>query len=959
MRHLFLALFCLTTLGLRAQSFSNGFAFNLPAFDSTTQTFLPVFPKQTLTDFVSVSANGEFITAGQPIRFWGGNLSSGACFPPKADASAIAARMRKMGMNLMRFHHMDNPWTTSEGSIFLRNGLTTSLNPNTLDRMHYFLAKMKEQGVYANINLHVSRTFEPNDGVLHADSIGEFGKAVTFYDRKLIDLQKQFAQQLLGTVNPYTGLSLADDPVVAMVEITNENTLFGFWQNDELKPIAAGGILIQRHSDSLDEKWTSFLQEKYPSQAVLESAWDAGGAGPPVELLTDGGFESGNINQEWQLELHQGAAATISTTQTNPRTGSHCAFVDVTQVTGTDWHLQFQQAGFSVEKDSVYVVRFAARANGNRTLQLNMQRHNDPYTWYGGSSFQVGTQWQEYLFAFAPTEDNAGNGRISFSFANTTGDVWLDDVSVKRAVRAGIDPGETLAAGTVRRITYSERANYHKQRAADMAEFYIGLQADYYAEMKDYLVNTLGVQVPITGSNALGGLQETYSMDMLDYVDDHAYWDHPHFPNTAWSATDWLISNRSMLSEDYLGTIPQLFGGLAQTGKPYTISEYNHPSPNVYQTEMVPILAAYSAFHGADGIMFFNYASGDPVDWRQDFVNTYFEIHRNPALMALFPIFGYAYREGMIKEGGNVLSADYTPEYIYDLPSQDNTRRWGKHFPYDNRLALTHKIETRDFQATQTQLPNAQVGSSPYLTTTGEIAFRPELSLMRIHAPRIECIAGNLGNASQLSGNYMQVNQGADHGVLAWMSLTDEPVHTSTSSVITLSSRFQNQNMIWNGTTTVNNNWGSTPTAIKPLDMQLTLSLFADSIRVYPLNPSGQAQQSFTVFPQSPGQFVVDLDQQTHKSVWFGVEVFGVTTALEEEELERIQVYPNPVSGGEVLRIKGLDREANYRILNVQGQVVAQGICREEIPTDRLARGLYHLELIQEGKRRTWKIKLQ
>jgi len=42
-------------------------------------------------------------------------------------------------------------------------------------------------------------------------------------------------------------------------------------------------------------------------------------------------------------------------------------------------------------------------------------------------------------------------------------------------------------------------------------------------------------------------------------------------------------------------------------GKPFTISESNHPFPNRYQTEDMLFLAAYACFHGADGIMIFDY----------------------------------------------------------------------------------------------------------------------------------------------------------------------------------------------------------------------------------------------------------------------------------------------------------------------------------------------------------------
>ena len=50
-----------------------------------------------------------------------------------------------------------------------------------------------------------------------------------------------------------------------------------------------------------------------------------------------------------------------------------------------------------------------------------------------------------------------------------------------------------------------------------------------------------------------------------------------------------------------------LMASVPSKGKPFTISEYNHPFPNRYQTEDMLFLAAHACFHGADGIMIFDY----------------------------------------------------------------------------------------------------------------------------------------------------------------------------------------------------------------------------------------------------------------------------------------------------------------------------------------------------------------
>lgn len=45
----------------------------------------------------------------------------------------------------------------------------------------------------------------------------------------------------------------------------------------------------------------------------------------------------------------------------------------------------------------------------------------------------------------------------------------------------------------------------------------------------------------------------------------------------------------------------------AFAGKPFLVSEVNHPRPNEFLSEMIPILAAYSAFQDWDGVFFYSF----------------------------------------------------------------------------------------------------------------------------------------------------------------------------------------------------------------------------------------------------------------------------------------------------------------------------------------------------------------
>ena len=52
--------------------------------------------------------NGHFYYKNKEVKFFGTNVAYAAAFPEKEDAPKIAKRMAKLGINVVRFHHMDN-----------------------------------------------------------------------------------------------------------------------------------------------------------------------------------------------------------------------------------------------------------------------------------------------------------------------------------------------------------------------------------------------------------------------------------------------------------------------------------------------------------------------------------------------------------------------------------------------------------------------------------------------------------------------------------------------------------------------------------------------------------------------------------------------------------------------------------------------------------------------------------
>ena len=882
-----------------AQSFTGGYNFALPAIDTFAVAFLPSFPQHAIgsQDFVTIGAGGHFVARGEPIRFFGTNCVADGAFPPPQSVWFIAGRLRKMGYNLVRTHHLDNSWT-STGSLFGNAADTRHLNPANLDRLERFLAELKTNGIYADINLHVGRTFTKADGVPDADSLQEFAKGYTFFDPLLIALQKEYARQLLTHVNPYTSLPLVADPLMAMVEITNENSLYALWRNDKLKPYAAGGILPVRHQRLLDSLWGAYLVQRYGTTDALASAWNSGAMDAGMELTTNGSFESEPFPGMWTLEQHSPAAATVTRVVGNVYDGVLAARITVSVSTGTDWHLQWKHTGLSITTDTTYIVKFAARADSVRKVALSITKDVSPYTWYAGTECQLDTTWRLFTLGFRATATSMHDVRLSFSVGAAKGVYWLDAVSMRRAANAGLLTGESLEQ-TPRRISVAECAGFTDGRVRDMTGFYMALQSDFYAAMKSFLVDSLGVHVPIVGTNWNFGSPDLAVQSGLDYMDNHAYWDHPNFPNIPWSATDWTIVNQPMVQSTDGGTIGALMGGDPIVGKPYTISEYNHPFPNRYQSEGPLLLTAYAAFHACDGIMFFDYNGG--TDWTSDFVASYFDMHRNTVQMALMPGLASAFRQGLISPATQTLTLQLTSDDVLLAPKRDGGS-WAGTNLVPGTLPLIHAVRTETFHAPVSNLSSLpSAGAAPFVSDTKELTWDPR-GVFTVSAPGFSAATGLPQNLAGVDAGALTIVSSSDHATITWLALDGKALVDSRRSLLTVATRVQNTGMLWDGTATIHNNWGAAPTLVFPLQAVLRFRVRADSLRLSPLTLLGGAGSgSRVLFPSAANTFTVSIDQSADKTPWYGVEPMGAGVAAGVAPSTGMpstfgleQNYPNP-----------------------------------------------------------------
>jgi hypothetical protein len=165
--------------------------------------------------------------AGQPIRLWGFNLtewSRGSVeIPPKEDAAMWASALARSGANIVRLQFLD--LDAPRGLLDGTRDDSQHFDLAQLDNEDYFLAEVLKRGIYVDFNLNVGRPFKPGDNVPATRE----GKGPLLFDQRLIELEKDYARQLLTHVNPYTKKAYVDDPGIAIVEIVNEDAIYIGW----------------------------------------------------------------------------------------------------------------------------------------------------------------------------------------------------------------------------------------------------------------------------------------------------------------------------------------------------------------------------------------------------------------------------------------------------------------------------------------------------------------------------------------------------------------------------------------------------------------------------------------------------------------------------------------------------------------------------------------------------------
>lgn len=227
---------------------ASGYVLPGSALDCSAMTQTPLRKR------LCADPNGNLVLEGDrgPIRLlsFNGELPEPVRNEPYLKTVREYARaVRRAGYNMMRINAMSSYLARSE-----KNGERYS--PEALDRLHHLAAAFREEGIYLHLVLLGPGLFgsklESAANFVRRDAL----KMHFYLGDPVVREHFQFAVEILKRRNPYTGISLIEDPVIGILEFYNE----------QFMGISRIGRVRRNFPDdysSMIKAWNTSLKERF------------------------------------------------------------------------------------------------------------------------------------------------------------------------------------------------------------------------------------------------------------------------------------------------------------------------------------------------------------------------------------------------------------------------------------------------------------------------------------------------------------------------------------------------------------------------------------------------------------------------------------------------------------------------------------------------------------------------
>jgi len=376
----------------------------------------------------------------------------------------------------------------------------------------------------------------------------------------------------------------------------------------------------------------------------------------------------------------------------------------------------------------------------------------------------------------------------------------------------------------------------------------------YLREMSGYL-RSIGVKAPICGTNVTFSNGTLVASARMDFLGDHDYWAHPQF--VGGKPTNYPVP-AALSRPVWMGPVDFL-GLCALEGYPVVHGEWNYCFPNPYRCEGIPTAAAYAAYQGWDGMIFYG-ATGscDDGEWNRFLANPGIMVHSqqtDPATWGLSQVGAVILRRGDVETAKRVLEVIQPESAVQEdveafrkMPFLPALGRFGFSFAgrpnWLGKLAESGQSPEKLYFAVLKQLGDTESNANRIVSDTRQIRRYCVPPLLLIDTPRTQSVTGKLSAISQSGDSLgdLKIETAMDWGSLNAVSLDGKPLKSSGHILLVAVGNAANTGELLKGEYIFD--LGKAPVLMEPFRANVSLNCAAAGANVFVLNPQTGARMA-------------------------------------------------------------------------------------------------------------------
>lgn len=445
---------------------------------------------------------------------------------------------------------------------------------------------------------------------------------------------------------------------------------------------------------------------------------------------------------------------------------------------------------------------------------------------------------------------------------------------------------------------YKERFKEWRKNnpGAAFEQFLSHVAVKRFGEMKNTM-RQLGCKTLLSDQNFQNRLALAADRKHYDFVDNHAYWDHPRFAEKRWQLPS-LPNQRNAVSARH--SVPAILFPTRLFGRGFTVSEFDYANPNIYRAAGPALTGACAAFQDWDALIPFAYSHSRASVVDPNRTSGFFDIATDPVKAFSQRIGARIFLSGGIKPGDKSFAAIVTdpfrpapdaesPSSFIDLGLLARTGSITELPPPGTFTALIDlgagtasgkKLPV--FKASDSLIPDLisagylpetcyDASAGRFTTPDGQLELNRRNQTFRATAPGGEVLV--TGTDGKLAGQFFRVENCSGFAVFALFPVGLEKLADADRLILMHLTNTQASGMRF-GSRHLDRleSWGGLPFLAKHGSARLVLRL-SGGWKAYALDTAGKRIGELAVLSRPDGSNVLEIDNFRFSEAVFAYEL--------------------------------------------------------------------------------------